>query len=644
MTVDNARGHRRTRMAGGVLVAVLALTGCVSTPSPDDSDDPDAPGAPAAVVRVDQVGYGIGEDKRAYVMGDPGDLDGASFRVLADDGAAAVTGELGADSGPWNDTYGAVRAIDLTDLDEPGTYSIEVTGGGVDVDSPPFVIAPTSELAQPLADLTVRFFQAQRDGAEVVPDVLDRKPSHLLDEEATVYETPTYADEGVTLVDAALTPARDGTVDVSGGWFDAGDFLKFTGTTAYATAQMLLSLRSDASTPALAEEAEVGLAWLERMWDEDTRTLFLQVGIGNGNESIRTDHDVWRLPESDDLSAAEPGDPDYTISHRPVFAANEPGGPLPPSVAGRVAAAFALDAQRAASAGDTERARTRLATAAEIYAQIDTAPEGAAALATAIPAEFYPEDSWQDDLEFAATELATAAAALDDPRAETWQGEAADWAARYIDSDALGSLGVADVSALAHADLVALGDGATPALLADLRRQLVAGVDHAAADPFGAGASTLDFDSVPFTFGLIATAALYETASGDDAYRGFASQQRAWLLGANAWGSSFLIGAGSTYPRCPEHQVANLTDTDDELLGAVVNGPNEASKLDELNRFETMRPCAADGTDGVPFSVFDGQGSRYLDDVGAWQTVEPSLDFTATALLALTATAGLTQE
>lgn len=33
---------------------------------------------------------------------------------------------------------------------------------------------------------------------------------------------------------------------------------------------------------------------------------------------------------------------------------------------------------------------------------------------------------------------------------------------------------------------------------------------------------------------------------------------------------------------------------------------------------------------------FDGRGSRY---VGAWQTVEPSLDFTTTALLAFALTA-----
>ncbi|MEH3088830.1 MAG: hypothetical protein PGN24_04230 [Microbacterium arborescens] len=43
-----------------------------------------------------------------------------------------------------------------------------------------------------------------------------------------------------------------------------------------------------------------------------------------------------------------------------------------------------------------------------------------------------------------------------------------------------------------------------------------------------------------------------------------------------------------------------------------------------------------DGDEGVPYSTFDGRGSRYLDDVGAWQTVEPAIDFTATALLAMT--------
>jgi hypothetical protein len=33
------------------------------------------------------------------------------------------------------------------------------------------------------------------------------------------------------------------------------------------------------------------------------------------------------------------------------------------------------------------------------------------------------------------------------------------------------------------------------------------------------------------------------------------------------------------------------------------------------------------------FARFDGHGARFVDDVGAWQSVEPADDFTATALL-----------
>jgi endoglucanase len=46
-----------------------------------------------------------------------------------------------------------------------------------------------------------------------------------------------------------------------------------------------------------------------------------------------------------------------------------------------------------------------------------------------------------------------------------------------------------------------------------------------------------------------------------------------------------------------------------------------------------MRPCPANGRDA--HAAFTGQGSRFVDDVRAWQTVEPAIDMTATATLAL---------
>ena len=38
------------------------------------------------------------------------------------------------------------------------------------------------------------------------------------------------------------------------------------------------------------------------------------------------------------------------------------------------------------------------------------------------------------------------------------------------------------------------------------------------------------------------------------------------------------------------------------------------------------------------YKAFTGHGSRYVDDVRSWQTVEPAIDFTAAAALALAVT------
>ncbi|MFD6284717.1 glycoside hydrolase family 9 protein [Streptomyces sp. NPDC060205] len=613
----------------------------------------DGPVSTEVAIRVDQVGYARGEAKRAYVMGPAAALAGARFKVVdarTDD--VVTAGRLGAVTGRWNAEYPSVRALDLSALNTPGTYRVVLSGSAAGR-SPAFRVAGARELMTPLVRDNVRFLQAQRDGADVVTggprNTLRHGPSHLADQDATVYEPPEYDEEGTELLDEELTPAGE-RVDVSGGWFDAGDFLKFTGTTSYSVAALLLAQRDLPTMAELSDEATHGLAWLDRMWDGDTETLYVQVGIGAGNEAVRTDHDVWRLPEADDRLDVSPGDPDYTIKHRPVFRAAEPGEGVSASLAGRMAAAFALAAQRSA-ADDPEQAREWLDKAAAVYALADTAPDPDEPPLTAIPGNFYPEDSWQDDMEFGGAELALAAQALGDDREGDWADDAARWAGAYLRSDVRGTLGVADVSALAHVDLATVLDGgrahgiAAADLYDDLRRQVEDGVDRAGDDPFGAGAVYDDFDAVPHTFGLVATARLYAGATGDTRYAAFAGRQRGWALGANPWGTSFMIGAGEVYPHCPEHQLANLGGSLDGtgaiLRGAVVNGPNAAAKLEELNSFPTMKKCTAAPPEGA-WSDFDGKGARYLDDVGAWQTVEPSLDFTTTALLAfaLTARAG----
>lgn len=621
------RNLKRVYAASAVSAAVAVGVGAAIL-LPNAEAAPDA----RSVLRVNQVGYLTGESKTAFAMGPDAALSTAGFRVVDQTGAAVLTGAVGPKTGPWNTTFDSVHGIDLSSLKQPGVYTLELTGTATAV-SPHFRVGTAGDLLGPLLADNVKFFQAQRDGDQVLPNVLDRRPAHLADRQATVYGAPSYNADGTELA-SPLQPAG-GPVDVSGGWFDAGDFLKFTGTTAYSVDLLLLALRTQPATPGLAAEADFGLSWLDKMWDGSTGTLYAQVGIGAGNDATLTDHDVWRLPETDDAMQTVPGDPNYLIKHRPVFRANQPGGPITPSLAGRVAAAFALAAQTRA-ASDPAAAAQWLDKAAAVFAQADTQPSSNV---TAFPAQFYPESSWQDDLEFGAAELAAAGRALSDARADGWQADAYQWANAYLASSTKGTFELGDVSAAAHAELLSAPDGggsAAEALKQDLQRQLQDGVARSKRDAFGAGADYTTFDAVPHTFGLVVTALLYAKTTGDHQYDGFAAQQRSWALGANPWGTTFQIGAGEVFPHCPEHQVANLhgslDGTGNVLRGAVVNGPNGASQLAQINSFPAMKACSANS--GTPWTDFDGHGSRYLDDVGAWQTVEPAIDFTSTAALA----------
>jgi hypothetical protein len=301
-----------------------------------------------------------------------------------------------------------------------------------------------------------------------------------------------------------------------------------------------------------------------------------------------------------------------------------------------VSAAFALAAQVHA-VSDPTRARTELATGAAIYALAKTASVGE--LVTAFPHSFYPEDAWADDMAFGGVELHLAAKALGDGRAATWLTQSAQYARQYLDGESRDSLNLYDVSALAHTDLVSAigtstGFPVTRAeLVSTLEGQLDAGVARAAADRFRGGAVYSDYDSTSFTLGLIAQAVRYRDVTGSTRYAAFAQQQANWVLGGNPWGVSLIVGVGSTFSKCPHHQIANLAGSGAVLTGAAVNGPNGTGVWDEFEQSEPpVRACPADGVDR--YAAFTGNGARFMDHVDSWMSNEPAIDFTSTGLLA----------
>lgn len=626
-----------------------------------------APALAGATVhlRVDQLGVTPGQPARAWLMASPKDrVDG----VDVVDAAGRVVGQatVGVRAATWG-LY-RVRPLAFT-IASPGSYHL-VARGSSPSRSPDFPVdAPSARYADALRH-ALALYQVQRDGPDFVPGPLRTAPAHLNDAQATAYRPPVFdADDNIV---GPLVPTGR-VIDASGGWADAGDYLKFVETASYVVGSLLTGVRDfpaemDASRGGVAAfdaEARFGLEWLLRMWDDDTGTLFYQVGLGTGFKDLPyvSDHDLWRLPQADDTIGGDDPSLQY-IRHRPVLQAGDAGSPVSPNLAGRLSAAFALGAHVFAERDPAFAARC-LAAAVHVHALADRRPRPGPLLSVS-PFDFYGESTWSDDMEWGATELALTLRAWtgDAPKGLPAEGaagylrEAAAWASRVLSEHPAGSdpLGVYDTSALAHHDLLRgleawPHDGGAsstchvvPADLAvtpdRLREALVAPLRTARRtaleDPFGFGTTWANWDSTSRGLGLAVMAA--QAASVSDG--GWAADSRAWLgnvLGANAWGLSLLVGDGTSFPECLQHQIANLVgsrhggrDGGPVLLGAAVEGPNA---FNSVVRSEPGGALKCPVTSGDRFAGLDGRGAEFVDRVSNYPNTEPAIDLGASAPL-----------
>ncbi|MGI8559606.1 MAG: glycoside hydrolase family 9 protein [Solirubrobacteraceae bacterium] len=598
-------------------------------------------------IRVNQVGYGTGCVKQALVMS-RSPLDAAGFTVRTTRGGVSFSGRLGAAGRPWSSTWRYVYPADFSALHITGTYVLAAAGAL----SPTFRVNDARGLYAPLAANAVRFFQAQRDGPRQLPGPMGRQPSHLLDARAAIYEQPAYRDRQLL---SALRPT--GTrIDAAGGWFDAGDYLKFVETASFDDVLMLISLRDYpqgvGDRAALTREARFGIDWLLKMWDAKRRVLYYQVGIGDGNGAgVLGDHDLWRLPQADDTRAgsSNPRSRAFFVANRPVFAANAPGGPISPNLAGRVAAALALCAQVFA-AQDRPYAERCAREGRAVYAQADTHPSGD--LLTTSPHVYYGEQEYRDDLALGAVELYLSTRSLHATgRDYADLTRAGRWLNAYISASTNGrdSLNLYDVSSLAGFDLArafrkigypvngrlaGLDVPTDPnSIISDQHDQLAQAARLSAATSFGLANPATNQDTVPHALGYAVQARLYGRLTGSTAFEQLAATQLDWALGQNPWGSSFVVGAGATFPHCLAHQVANLsgalTGSGRILAGAVVDGPNDPAALRGLGAPDGFRACSAGN-----FAGFNAPAFGYVDDVRSSSSSEPSDDYVALSLLA----------
>lgn len=448
-------------------------------------------------------------------------------------------------------------------------------------------------------------------------------------------------------------------------------------------------------------EAKFGIDWLLKMWDDTTKTLSYQVDnsqewdyYGQGYPAstagycggtylssycLITEYDIWTVPQAAD-NFEQSGDPEpcdplttYYICNRPVFTALPAGTRISPNIAGRLSADFALCYQLNRIT-DPARASQCLRNAETVFSladltYTDPAPSpGNGSCADCLLTTTPPsgETVWDDDMELGATELYFALhIAKESGRIPTglsevdpllYLKEASNFAQNYTAKVyPLGygdTLNLYDVSGLAHFELyraivMAGNPGGLAITGAAVRNQLLLQVDNAIAQAksdaweFGEEWDNGDVTSHGAGLSVMASEAYWITHS--QTYNLYAQRWIGNILGANAWGSSFIVGDGTTFPNCIQHQVANLAGSLDGtsggtpiLWGAAAEGPANDTSSGTL---DGMIVCPANGKD--TFAKFNGndaslspdQYTYYQDNVQSYTTTEPAVDLTATSFL-----------
>jgi endoglucanase len=726
MSSSSCRLSIPLRLISGMVLALLAWTYPAR--------------AQSVYVRVSQVGYETGKTPfRAYLMSGAGAGE-ITFTVVNSKGSIAYSGRAGALLGTWSHSPKATYYVYALDFTVPGgdLYTISVSGPETAV-SPRFAVDSPDALYPGLLLNTLFFYETERDGANFVSNALRSAPGHLKDTNARVYQTPPLdSNDFIDNVPptAPLVSADLPNIDASGGWWDAGDYMKYVETASYTAALMQIGVRdfpnqmgayaqmnpaappgsvsyagsSGLGAPPSSDftgEAKFGIDWLMKMWNDKTRTLYYQVDnsqdwdyYGEGDPSsatgncggtyatpycLITEYDIWTLPQAAD-NFDQPGDPrpcdPYTtffICDRAVYVAGPAGSPISPNLAGRLAADFALCYQLNRTA-DPSLANQCLKNAEDIFSLANTSyPDPAPTvdsgtcsncLLTITPFDGYPENVWEDDMELGATELYFALqsalqspggarnlpAGLPDTNPMDYLEQAARFAGNYIvniyDAGFTDTLNLYDVSGLAHFELYrALEMAGNPGGLAvsqsGIREQFLRQVDdaitQAGADAWGFGYQWSYGDTTSHGAGLSVMASQAYSLTHSNSYDIYSRRWLANILGANAWGSSFIVGDGSTFPNCIQHQVANLAGAlngssggTPVLWGAATEGPSSYVSSGVVGG---MILCPAKAVD--PFKKFNGndgpfdasQVAVYRDNVQSFSTTEPAIDLTATSFL-----------
>ena len=582
------------------LVSALLATGRVAAQIP-------------LFIRVNQLGFRPHDVKTAIAFG-RAPLP-AQFRVLnAASKAIVFTGRTTVVNGRWGE-FDYHTELDFTALRREGIYVLEV-GSTRSVE---FAIG--RQTGTDLADELLDFMRQQRCGYNPYVDAV------------------CHAFDGRT----AYGPLPPGTyLNVSGGWHDAGDQLKYLLTSSNATAQMLLAYILARESPRnqivfadrfnalgqprangiadVLDEARWGLDWMLRLHPAKDQ-LYHQVADDR-------DHRGFRLPQNETVDYGW-GAGSYRVVY---FADGRPQGLKQyqsesngvANLAGRYAAAMALGFQIWKDDPQSRSFALKLLQAGREVYELGRAHEGVQQGNSYGAPYRYAETTWADDMEWGAAELFRATREVGYLRdakryavlagTESWMGKQQAGHYQFYPFMNLG-----------HFRLYDLVEPARKKQLAGFYRdELERTAAQGQTNPYGIGVPFI-WCSNNLTVALATQGALYERMTGDHRYRDFTARQFDWLWGRNPWGISMFTGIppNGTYPR-DVHLFPNAM-LQQMVRGGLIDGPVYRKVFQSLRGVSIREPD--------PFAAFQDERAVYHDDINDYSTNEPTMDGTASAIL-----------
>jgi endoglucanase len=566
-------------------------------------------------VRTNQAGYLPADSKVAIVITDE-TLKGSASIINSETGKRVMTAKLNKSNADGFAPFRNFYTIDFSSITADGRYVIEINK----VRSQVITISATAYNNTPA--LLLGFMRQQRCGYNPFFDeVCHQKDGRIMglasDESHAAIKDSTY-------------------VDARGGWHDAGDQLKYLITASNATARMIaawqlfpgafidevnaLGQSGQNGIPDVLDEAKWGLDWILNLHPQSD-LLIHQVADDR-------DHIGWKLPMNDPSNYGW-GKNSYRVAY---VATGKPQGLGKykseatgiANVAARSAAALALGHQVWKQNGyDDAYAMKCLDAAIELYAMAKKQEGYQQGNSYGAPYR-YNEDTWTDDMEWAAAELYRV----------TGKEEYLNDARRY--SDLTGELSWIQNDTTAHYQHYPFLNFAHYALydLVDdsFKKKLGSYYRNGIEKTLVRANKNVYRNGVPFiwcssnlTVDLALQIMLYERMTGDKQYHSYLAALRDWLLGTNPWGASMFMNLPSegAYPRDVHTSTWSLTRK--EVPGGLVDGPIYTKIFQSLKGLTLTHDDA--------YARFQGSHVVYHDDIGDYSTNEPTMDGTACAVM-----------